>query len=61
MGGSPSKGTPADQRLSENQAPDSSSSASSDSDPSRDSSPSAATASTGNDRPYNTFMPWASQ
>ena len=55
MGGKPSRGTPADQRLRENSSPDSTD----DSDTTVDTSDSE----TADDAPggyyYNTYMPWA--
>jgi hypothetical protein len=62
MGGKPSTGTPADQRLSENQNSGSSSrSSSSDSGTRVTASSKPSDNVGGNDRPFDTFMPWASQ
>lgn len=60
MGGKPNQGTPADQRLTENQD-SGSSSASTSSSGSSDTSRTSDTGPGGNDRPFDTFMPWASQ
>lgn len=58
MGGKPSRGTPADQRLSDNRSSGTSDSRSTGST-TRDSG--STSGSTGNDRPYDTYMPWASR